>query len=195
MAFAEDVAEVTADGQTYHAGSTSLVAADMVRLMQKEAPWMVLATLIIVTLLMWLNFRSVRWALLALVPLIVGVLWMMLLMEVFGLRLNFYNLVVLPAVLGIGNDAGVHIVHRYREEGRRSIRYVLRSTGEHVAMGSITTMIGFGGLLLSFHPGLESIGQLAVVGIGSTLIAAVVFLPALLQWLEDRNLTPKSSEA
>ncbi len=196
LEFAEDVGTIrAADGAVYHAGSTSLVAADMLRLMQKEAPWMVGATFVIVALLMGINFRSIRWAGLALIPLVVGVLWMLLLMEVLGLKLNFYNLVVLPAVLGIGNDAGVHLVHRYREEGLGSIRRVLRSTGEHVTMGSLTTMIGFGGLLLSFHPGLRSIGELAVVGIGTTLLSAVLFLPALLQWLEDREATPSGIEA
>ncbi|MEM1125089.1 MAG: MMPL family transporter [Bacteroidota bacterium] len=194
MAFAEDIGTITtADGTVYHAGSTSLVAADMLRLMQQEAPWMIGATFLIVLVLMGINFRSVRWAALAVVPLVVGVLWMLLLMEIFGLRLNFYNLVVLPAVLGIGNDAGVHLVHRYREEGRGSIRRVLRSTGEHVAMGSFTTMIGFAGLLLSFHPGLKSIGILAVIGIGATLLAALLFLPALLQELERRRDVPEAA--
>ncbi len=188
MAFSDDVGFIEADdGTVHHAGSTSLVAADMLKLMQGEAPWMVLATLVIVVLLMFINFGTLRWTLLALLPLMVGILWMLLLVELFGARLNFYNLIVLPAVLGIGNDAGVHLVHRYMEEGRGSIRSVLRSTGEHVAIGSLTTMIGFAGLLLSFHPGLESIGQLAVMGIGATLAAALFFLPALVQWLEDRG--------
>jgi predicted RND superfamily exporter protein len=53
-------------------------------------------------------------------------------------------------------------------------------------------MVGFGGLLLSFHPGLNSMGTLAVLGLGTTLLAAVVFLPALLQWLEDRGFWEKS---
>lgn len=185
MAFAADVGTVvTADGSVYHAGSTSLVAADMLRLMQREAPWMVGFTFLIVMLVMWLNFRSVRWTVLALLPLTVGMLWMLLFMEIFHISLNFYNLVVLPAVLGIGNDAGVHLVHRYREEGPGSILHVLRSTGEHISIASLTTMIGFGGLLLSFHPGLHSIGELAVAGIMGTLLAALIFLPAMLQWLE-----------
>jgi len=187
IAFSEDIGEIeTADGSVYHAGSSSLVAADMLKLMQREAPWMVLATFIIVFLLMWLNFQSVKWALLATVPLVVGMLWMMLIMEVFSIKLNFYNMIVLPAVLGIGNDAGVHIVHRFREEGFGSIMSVLKSTGEHVTMGSLTTMIGFAGLLLSIHPGLNTIGQLAVAGIGATLVSALLFLPALLQSLQSR---------
>lgn len=188
MAFADDVGTIiTDDGDEYHAGSTSLVAADMLRLMLQEAPYMIGITFLIVVMLMWVNFGSIRWAALATVPLLVGVLWMILLMELFGLKLNFYNLVVLPAVLGIGNDAGVHLVHRYREEGFGSVRKVLRFTGEHITMGSLTTMIGFGGLLLSFHPGLRTIGELAVVGIGMTLLASLLFLTALLQWQEDRR--------
>ncbi len=191
IAFSNEIGTITTeDGTTYHAASTPLVAADMLKLVRAEAPWMVGATFIIVALLMLLNFRSVRWAALALVPLVVGVLWMLLVMEVFGLKLNFYNMVVLPAILGIGNDAGVHMVHRYREEGRRSLWTVLRSTGEHVTMGTLTTAIGFSGLLLSFHPGLNSMGTLAVVGLGTTLAAAIVFLPALLQWMEDTGTTP-----
>lgn len=195
MAFSDDVGRIeTEDGSIFHAGSTSLVAADMLKLMQGEAPWMVLATLLIVIVLMYINFSTVRSTMLALLPLMVGILWMLLLVELFGARLNFYNLIVLPAVLGIGNDAGVHLVHRYMESGRGSIRSVLRSTGEHVAMGSLTTMIGFAGLLLSFHPGLESIGQLAVMGIGGTLAAALFFLPTLLQWLEDRDVARASGQ-
>jgi predicted RND superfamily exporter protein len=191
IAFANEIGTITtADGTTYHAASTSLIAANMLQLVQSEAPWMVGATFLLVALLLLLNFRDVRWAGLALVPLVVGVLWMLLLMVVFGLKLNFFNMVVLPAILGIGNDAGVHMVHRYREEGRRSIWTVLRSTGEHVTMGTLTTMIGFGGLLLSFHPGLNSMGTLAVVGLGTTLAAAIVFLPGLLQWMEDQNHAP-----
>ncbi len=196
IAFSHDVGTVvTTSGKVYHAGSTSLVAADMLQLMQREAPWMIAGTFLIVVLLMLATFRSVSWAMLATLPLVVGVLWMLLMLEGLDLQLNFYNIIVLPAVLGIGNDAGVHIVHRYREEGRGSIRYVLRSTGEHVTMGSLTTMLGFAGLLLSFHPGLRSIGELAVVGIGTTLVAALLFLPALLQWLETRGtLVPATAD-
>ena len=188
MAFAEDVGQVIApNGKTYYAGSSSIVAADMLRLMRRESPYMVTATLAIVMLLMWVNFLRLRWALLALLPLIVGVVWMILFMKIFGMRLNFYNLAVIPAIIGIGNDAGAHLVHRYREEGKGAIMGVLRSTGEHITMGALTTMIGFGGLLLSFHPGLNSVGALAVAGIAATLLAAFAFLPALIQMLEDRD--------
>ncbi|MDE2957192.1 MAG: MMPL family transporter [Bacteroidota bacterium] len=186
MAFARQVGSVTTpDGKTHHAGSSSIVAADVLRLMRQESPFMVVATLIVVWLLMWVNFVRLRWSILAMTPLVIGVIWMILFMELFEMRLNFYNLVVIPAIIGIGNDAGAHLVHRYREEGRLKMRGVLRSTGEHVSIGALTTMVGFGGLLLSFHPGLNTVGSLAIAGIGATILAALILLPALIQWLED----------
>ena len=195
MAFSEDVGTITtARGEVYHAGSTSLVAADMLRLMQKEAPLIVALTVFLIGMLKLILLRPVRYALLALLPLMAGFLCTFGLMVLFDVRLNFYNLVVLPAILGIGDDAGMHIVHRYIEEGTGSIRRVLRSTGEHITICVLTTMVGFAGLLLSFYPGMRSIGVLAVLGIGMTLLAALVFLPALLQVLEDKQFIGVSTD-
>ncbi|MCK5036330.1 MAG: MMPL family transporter, partial [Candidatus Sabulitectum sp.] len=191
MAFSEAIGRIElANGTIYYAASTSLVAAEMLRLLQRESSWIISATFLLVLLLMYLNFKDMYLTLLALIPLIVGMLWTFLLMEITGVKLNFYNMVVLPVLLGIGNDAGVHIVHRYIELGRGSIRHVLSTTGKHVAMASVTTMIGFSGSLLSSHPGLQSIGHIAVLGIASTLLSALVLLPALLQLLENLNRCP-----
>ncbi|MCS3785800.1 efflux RND transporter permease subunit [Salinibacter ruber] len=191
IAFAKDVGTVkTNNGEVYHAGSTQIVAAEMLMILQRESPWMIGGVFLVVALLMFFHFRSVRWALMALTPLVVGILWMLLVMEFVGFRVNFYSMIVLPAILGIGNDDGVHMVHRYREEGKGSIWEILRSTGEHVFVGNVTTAMGFGGLVLSFHPGLRSIGVLALIGFGTTLLAALIFLPAMYQWMEDKEATP-----
>ncbi len=186
--FAELIGEVTTpEGGEFYAASTQLVAADMLRLMQEESPTMVVVTFALVFVLVWVSFRSFRWVAIAIFPLAVGLIWMLGTMVLFGVKLTFYNLVVLPTVLGIGNDGGVHLTHRYQEEGKGSIRRVLRTTGEHVTMGATTNLIGFSGLLLSSHPGLRSIGILAVVGISATLATTLIFFPAILQLAEDNS--------
>jgi hypothetical protein len=124
-------------------------------------------------------------------PLLVGLLLLFGIMMLFGMMFNLYNLVVLPAILGIGEDNGVHITSRYLEEGTSSMGEVLSSTGQHITIGSLTTMLGFSGLIFTNHPGLQSLGTMAVIGIGMTLITALTFLPALLQWLEDRGWAGK----
>ncbi|PWN06888.1 efflux RND transporter permease subunit [Rhodohalobacter mucosus] len=188
IAFKEEVGEVVLDnGREYHAASTSIVAATMLDLMRTESPYMVTATFIIVFLFIWISFGHIRWTMIALIPLIVGLLWLFGIQLLFGLKFNFYNLVVLPAILGIGCDNGVHLAHRYRDEGRKSMWNVLSSTGQHISIGSFTTMMGFAGLLFTSHPGLQSIGIMATIGIGMTLLSALTFLPAMVQFLEDRG--------
>lgn len=188
IAFKQDVGEIiTQDGKKFHAASTSIVAADMLDLMIKESPFMIIATTILIIALMYLAFQSTRWTLIALLPLVMGLLFTFGIMLLFGVKLNFYNIIVLPAILGIGEDCGVHIAKRYLEEGRSSMRKVLSSTGQHITMGSFTTILGFAGLLFTSHPGLYSIGFMATVGIFMTWLTSVTFMPAMVQWLEDTN--------
>lgn len=177
----------TSDGEVFHSASTSIAAAEMLELMQRESPYFVTATFIMIVVLVLLSFRSLRWSLIAMLPLMVGLAWTFGIMILFGIKFNFYNLVVLPAILGIGNDNGVHLASRYLEEGPKSMWHVLKSTGQHITIGSLTTMLGFMGLLFTNHPGLQSIGLLAVIGVGMTLLSALTFLPALIQVLEDRG--------
>lgn len=188
IAFKNDVGTIELENSNvYHAASTSIVAASMLDLMRSESPYMVGATFIIVYIFMVFTFRSFRWSLISMLPLIVGLLWLFGIMIIFGWQFNIYNLVVLPAILGIGEDSGVHLAHRYRSEGKNSMWAVLSSTGQHISMGSLTTMLGFAGLLFTAHPGLQSLGIMAVTGIGMTLLTSVTFLPALIQWLEDKD--------
>lgn len=188
IAFKNEIGVIeTRDGRTYHAASTSIVAAEMLELMRDESPYMVAATFIMIFILVYIGFRSFRWTIIAMLPLLIGLSWTFGAMIILGLSFNMYNLVVLPAILGIGNDNGVHLASRYREEGRKSMSAVLKSTGQHITIGSFTTMLGFAGLLLTNHPGLTSIGVLAVVGIGLTLFSALTYLPSLVQLLENKG--------
>lgn len=188
IAFKDDVGKIETDiNQTFYAASTSLVAADMLDLMITESPYMVSATLIFIIIFMYFAFRSWRWTIISLLPLLIGLVFTFGIMLIFDITFNFYNLVVLPAILGIGEDNGVHLAARFREEGHGSMSSVLKSTGQHISIGSFTTMLGFAGLLFTNHPGLYSIGLLAVLGIGMTLFTALTFLPAMVQVLEYKG--------
>ena len=181
MAFGDAVGTFrTPDGRTWHAASLAIVAGDMIRLMQSESLTMVALSLGLITLLMLVTFRSFRWASVALVPTVVGVLWMLGLMVVLDVRLSFYNLAVLPIVLGVGNDAGVHLAHAARHAGALTER-AMWAAGGRVFVAVFTTMLGFGGLLFTHHPGIASIGTLAVLGLGTTLAATLLLVPALVR--------------
>lgn len=95
-----------------------------------------------------------------------------------GLELNFANVVVLPLLLGIGVDSAIHLVLRFRQGG--GVEVLATSTARAVGYSALTTAASFGTLAFSAHRGVSSLGVLLVVGLGFTLLASLVLLPAML---------------
>ncbi|MFQ5702669.1 MAG: RND family transporter [Gemmatimonadales bacterium] len=188
--FRNDIGKITtASGKVFYAASSNIISAEMLLIIIREGKLAVVLTVLVVFAVVVIDFRSFKAALLVLSPLAVGVLWMGGVMYLTGMKLNFFNIVVIPSVIGIGVDNGVHIYHRYLEEGPGSLRLILRNTGLAITMTTLTTIVGYSGLILASHPGLNSLGNLAVIGIAATFIAAVVVLPALLQFFENGTKT------
>ena len=86
-----------------------------------------------------------------------------------------------PLILGIGVVDGVHILHRSREEPECGKNVVSKSTGQAVILTSLTTMIGFGSLMVADHQGVYSVGLVLTLGVGSCMITSVTLLPALIK--------------
>jgi predicted RND superfamily exporter protein len=147
-------------------------------------------SLCLVVALLLLDFANVRKALLALFPVLVGMGWTVGLMALVGLRLNVATVIVIPLILGIGVDGGIHMIHRCdinarTHAGRAKLDEVLTGTGSAVVLSSLTTVIGFAGLLLGGHLGLVQLGGAMVIGVLCTLISGVLVLPALLLVLDE----------
>lgn len=136
--------------------------------------------------LLFVHFRKVKITLLALFPKVVGVIWMVGIMGYCGVDFNSANFLALPLILGIGLVFGVHVVHRSCEEGSDGI--FGHSTGPAIAMSGLTTMIGFGSLIVARHHGVSSLGFIMTAGVGSNLLTSVVFLPALMAYLKKRGI-------
>lgn len=140
-------------------------------------------TLLVVFLLLLWDFKRIRFAILAMIPLMVGAVWMVGTMQLLGLQLTLMNVIGLPLILGIGIDDGVHILHRHRVEGNGRIRTVFTSTGKAVLLTSITTMLAFGSLVFATYRGLGSLGIALFIGVGTCFLTSVIILPALLGWM------------
>jgi uncharacterized protein len=132
-------------------------------------------------------FRNLRTVFFVLLPVLVGSIWTVGVMELIGLKLNMANLVILPLILGIGVVNGIHIIHRYREEENKHVSILAKSTGQAVLLSSLTTMIGFGSMMVANHYGVFSLGMVLTLGVFNCLIASVTFLPALLKLSSIRN--------
>ena len=142
----------------------------------KSSLWLASLGIVLVLLIYYRNLQSV---VLSILPLLLGLTALFGLMVLFGLDLNYFNLIVLPMIAGIGIDDGVHLTNTFRRVGRGEILEGLAHTGRAVVLTSLTTLVGFGSIALSHYPGLQSMGYVAVMGIGACLFASVLVLPAL----------------
>ena len=136
----------------------------------------------IVLLLVWMDFRSSRYAVVALVPVAVGFVVTFGIMRAVGISINPANIVVLPLMFGIGVDSGVHVLHRFRQDPATRPLGLTHGTGKGITVTSLTTMVGFGAMVIARHRGIESLGFVMALGVGLTLVACWTVMPAWLEW-------------
>jgi len=137
-----------------------------------------LYSLIVILAVLWLDFRSILHALLAALPLALGMAQTLGLMGLVGIDLNPANLIGIPLILGIAVDYGVHIVHDALE--RPGPYRISASTANSVLVDALTTILGFGALMVASHKGLESLGRVLTLGVTTCTITSLVMLPAIL---------------
>ena len=138
-----------------------------------------------IVLLVMVHFRSLSSVLLALLPVAIGSIWLGGLMAVFGVPFNPANIMTLPLVLGIGVTNGIHILNRFAEEQQANI--LAHSTGKAVFVSGLTTIAGFGSLVLAQHQGIRSLGYVMAAGVTTCMIAGLTFLPALLGLMQKKQ--------
>ncbi len=144
-----------------------------------------LYALVVILAVLWFDFRNLRQALLASLPLAMGMGQTFGLMGLLGIDLNPANLIGVPLVLGIAVDYGVHIVHDALE--RPGPYRISPSTANSVLVDALTTILGFGALMIASHRGLESLGRLLTLGVTTCTVTSLVFLPALLRLVPARS--------
>ena len=140
-----------------------------------------------IAIMVFLHFRSVACVILSLIPVAIGTTWMVGLMGKTGIPFNPADIMTLPLVIGIGVTNGIHVLNRFAEEQDPGI--LARSTGKAVLVSGLASMTGFGSLILGRHQGLQSLGIVMTIGIGTCMVAGLTFLPALLNILVRRRWT------
>jgi predicted RND superfamily exporter protein len=150
----------------------------LLKVSYERAAWYALGAMV---LLVYVQFRSLKAVLLAHVPVVLAGVWLVGLMGLFGVPFNPANIMTLPLVVGIGVTYGVHILTRFTEEQNPAI--LAKSTGKAVLVSGLTTVAGFGSLILAKHQGIVSLGFVMSVGVAAAMLGGLVSLPALLMLL------------
>jgi predicted RND superfamily exporter protein len=173
------VEQLTGDDEGIVVTGTNVVGREFRMIFSREAPRAVMIGLIVVFILLWIDFRSLRLTAIALTQLIMGVILMLGLMKICGVQLNYVNSFVATMILGVGIDYSIHLVHRMHASGGK-IDEGLLETGKAVVMAALTNIAGFGTLYLGNYPALRSFGLVALLGSTACLFTALTVVPALM---------------
>jgi predicted RND superfamily exporter protein len=138
----------------------------------------------LVALLSTLVIGRLRETALAVLPLGLGALWTIGLMALCGQPFNLANVFGFPLIVGAGAEYGVNIVLRAMEEPGERGPLVPRSTAVAVLVNGLTTIVGFGSMMLAQHRGIFGLGLTLTVGTVATLAAALLVLPVAMRWSE-----------
>ncbi len=139
-----------------------------------------LSAIAIITGLLFALWRRVGPVLLVLSPLALSSLMTVAAMVLLDIPFNFGNIIVIPLLLGIGVDSGIHLVHRAQQSGGRAADLMDSTTARAVFYSALTTTVSFGTLAFSSHRGMASLGVVLSIGMVATVIGNLIVLPALL---------------
>jgi len=157
------------------------------RQMKVGFEWAAAYALAAIVFVLFLDLRRVQELLLGLFPLAVGVVMTLGVMGMCGVALNPANMIALPLIVGVGVDNGVHVLHDYRGRNRRRAYRLGSATGRGVLVAALTTILGFGTLMSARHAGMASLGLALTLGVTFCMVAALVWLPAVLHLLDLRS--------
>ncbi len=140
-----------------------------------------------IVLIVYLCFRSVRASLIALIPIIFGIVVTFGVLLLFRHRFSFMSITAIPLIIGIGIDNGIHLVRRYRENEDNGILAIARASGAALIQSNLTTMVGFGALMASSFAPLAEMGLVTTLGVALALVGGLGLIPAVIVLGERRG--------
>lgn len=172
------------EGKTVSASGEFLVLADILQLINREGVHVLAGSLLVLFLIVLLDLKDWLATFGVMTSLVTGLVLTIGLMKVCDIRFNIFNIALIPVILGTEIDCFLHFYHYHTEEENRDPWKTLHLMGPPITLSCLTTLIGFGGFILTGNAGLRSIGFLSLVAIVSIYATCIVFYPALITLLE-----------
>lgn len=132
---------------------------------------------IVIAILVFLVLRRVRDVILLLMPLFLSGILTLATMVIISLPLNFANIIALPLLMSLGVSYAIYFVSYWRDGKDNPLS---SSMARAVLFSASTTLVAFGSLSLSSHPGTSGMGELLTIALIYSVVSTFLVLPVLL---------------
>lgn len=185
--YADDIRAIQVGNKTFYPAEGSLLFAEALdQMINQSAQAFGLMIVAIYLLLIW-DFRSPLVAGKVLLPVLISVLVTFGILYFMGIKINLFNLVIFPILLGVGIDGSIHIYHRLEGSSRPDLDNAVACMATALTITTINNIIGFGSTIISDHRGLSSLGWVATIGILVHLVTTLIFFPNFLYHIRKKN--------
>ncbi len=194
--FQEHYGHLSAGGERLASFSTSFVFSDIIHIVKSDSLRVSIWMVGVLILLLALIFRDWRLLIACLIQMAVGLVWILGLMGLSGLKIGPFNLIVITTLQGYAVDVGSYMLLGYLRLGRHRIGELYGGIGVLVAVSTLTTTAGYAGMLFTTHMGIASIGKFAVLGLLALLGTSMCLTPWLaLKLLPEPKLAAAAAAA
>ena len=139
---------------------------------------------LIVFLFLWLSFGRLELSLLAFLPMALGWVWILGIMNILGMQFNIVNVILATFSFGQGDDYTIFIteglIRDYKSgSGRRTLIGYQRS----ILLSAAIMLIGIGSLIVAKHPAMHTLAEVTIIGMSVVLLMSWLLPPMLFHWL------------
>jgi hydrophobe/amphiphile efflux-3 (HAE3) family protein len=146
--------------------------------------WMFPIALVLVSIVIFFFHRSVKGIIIAFLPPAFALVLTFGVLGTIQPALSIISVAIVALLMGLGVDYSIHLMNRLIEEKTiddkiERVNKTLKFTGKAVLLSTITTMIGFGSLMISSMSPMVTFGFGCAIGILFCFISAMILVPCL----------------
>ena len=163
-----------------------LISENLFSILKNDFNKLINISLILVVIIIFLFFGRFELTFITVFPMLLSWSVAFAIMNLTGIKLNVFNIIVCSLIFGLGIDYSVFITKGYL------IRFFenkdkINSFKSSIIISAFTTLIGIGVLIWAKHPALKSIAALAIAGILSVVFISFTIQPLLLKLLFSKS--------
>lgn len=166
--------------------SMSSVMASLIESLSSDFNTILFLCGFIVFAFLWISFRNLELALISFLPLTVGWIWILCIMNMLGISFNIVSIILATFIFGQGDDYTIFITEGLMQE-YQSGRSVIKGRRKSVIISAVIMFIGIGTLIFAKHPAMRSLAEITILGMMVVVVMAQ-FLPEwLFRWLTEKK--------
>lgn len=166
--------------------SQSDVGSNLVSALSEDFNYILYVCGFVVFFFLWLSFGSLELSLLAFLPLTVGWLWILGIMDLTAVQFNIVNIILATFIFGQGDDYTIFITEGLVQEyayGKQRLQGFRRS----VVLSASLMLVGMGTLIVARHPAMKSLAEVALIGMFVVVLMACYLPPLIYHWMTTKR--------